>query len=845
MSTSLQKWLRASGLSTGKSKPIDVKVSEPYNINEDRRSHKRERAYRQRNNAEKVSNRLTLSGLPTFHDDKDSYGSLLNVHGIVVPMGHGKTTLAKEEGWIDVDSLLQPKMLRDLSEEVGDRIMEGQSVDEASLICARPLGQAIRLLNPHEDVILMAQSYGLLESIGVRCIGSVAIRPDIVKEANKHRDVHELLMIEKNIEEVIELSDKYGVTVYPGDSMNDVRWYIYNICQHFSIPITRPKMFDMDECTIRDDKYGSNETIDLDVVIDDHTRGKIPREVVNSQIKKHGLRSYMGFGFTWNDWAKVISYAEQTRGGPAFDDADWTGWPINLHNLSEGINFDEHDDLKMILKAHSGEHERFVLTIILHWKLIGSQLPIAKKVFPLYLIRRVHWTGVFDQIRDGVLSSNTFVNMPLTMEERESILSMRMLSAGSIKQIKSLMETQGGAYPRSIPHKNTSIKIEAALLRTKFSVSNQDAKEIEFKELVNANPLTMGSISWSEELTIREQIVKSLGMELCDRWRTEPDYRSKVGRVLKNIITRWYRACIIRDEWSDMAVKLLEARSTGQDLSHAIASMLSCDVESGLSGVDWSIRVIECFKGFMVCALICDKDGVIVMQESRGGVRPCILGLEESEIWSRIAARNIPKNALGCFSNGVSYLQKIMEMAVWSQNKTLVLMEMINVKSWIPKITDRMILSCVCRWKDHFDRYEEKYILNKILDKYTKKILGRSLESIEERLDRLRVIRKEDGGLGCGKALFRGTMEKRNGLWTGKGDIKVDRASTHVQKPKGIKELLARYENDDGTKATRLDVNSMYNIGPAMSLLIKEEGKHSIKEHSELLIELNLCKLTH
>lgn len=779
---------------------------------------------------------LRFSKLPASSSVTSPYSSLQNFKGVVVPMGHGKTTLAEEEGWVDIDALLPSRVLVDAREDFYDIIRSANSVDEASLVMAKEVGPALKLLNPAEPVIFMAPTRGLLDALGIECVGAVAVNPVTVIAANSSREVHEKALIERNVEEVVAMDGKDGISVYQGDSLDDVRFYIYCVCQHLSIPISQPKMFDMDESTIRDNRFGGSNPLDLPTVVDAYYRGLIPREVVNFQIRANGLRSYMGFGYTWNDWGKVMSYANSTRGGQSFDDDDWAAWPVTLTKLSEGIPMEQHDDIQLLLEAHKGEHERFVLSVILHWKAFGLPSALANRLFPLYCVRRLHWGSVFDKIREGVIASNTLMGMPLTKEEREMILSMRLMSAGSISQLQAIMNSQGGSYPRTVPDSKQEENIERALSKVKYAIADNDSKEMDFAKLASTTTTReINNVNWSGKLKLREQIVKAIGMELKSRWANEPDHDRRIARLLKGILIRWYKACVIRDEWSDMACRLLEKDTLDMPLSHAIAAMLSCDIETGTSGLDWSIRIIECLKSFMVCGLVIESDAHIVMQTSKQGLRPCIIGLAEAEIWNRIAKRNVPRNAMGHFASGVGGVQRLMEIGVWSRSKTIMLMEMVNSRSWMPKATDRMLLCCLVRWKRFFKTGEEEYIFAKLANCYTEKILGRRYKSVADRLDVLSTIDARDGGLECTDTPCRGSLVTKNNSWTGHGEVKILKRVAKVRVERTLDKMLDDYENDMGEGTHRISSYGMYKVGLATVMLLKAEKKSRLNLHCELV----------
>lgn len=786
---------------------------------------------------------LRFSKLPSLVGASSPYSSMQAFKGVVVPMGHGKTTLAREEGWIDVDSLVHPRVLTDVKEDFFDLLQSGASFEEASLVIAKEVRPALRLLNPHENVVFMAQSFSLLEALGIECLGAVAVAPDAVLPLNAHRSEHERLLIRRNTEEILERDGVDGQSVHFGEDIDDVRWFIYCMCEAVGIKVAKPDQYGVDQDYIHDERFKTGEAQDLEATIDAYDRGLIPRETVNYQIHINGLKSYRGLGFTWNDWARVASYSEYTRGGPRDEDDDWAGWPVTLKSLSEGVPLEQHDDVQAILASHQNEHERFVLTLILHWKMLGMESGISQKLFPLYSVRRVHWNGVFDKIREGVLASNTLFGMLLTAGERELVLSMKLLASGSLNQVREVLKTQGGSYPRRVPSGKDEEKLITSLGTVRFSIANEESKLAQFSRLMSTTKVReLRAIDWQGELNVRERIIKAIGMELADTWSGEKDWEVRLCRILRSLAIRWYKACIIRDEWSDLACRILEGKGIQGMIEHGVAAMLSCDIDTGTSGIDWGLRVLEAIKSFMVCAIVLDRDGAIVMQNSNGQVHPCILGLPEAEIWGRIAQRNIPRNALGMFSDGVGGIKRLVEIGVWSRSKTVMLMEMINATSWMPKITNRMLLASVLRWKRSFTSREESYMFSKLASCYTIKILGRSYLSIADRLEELGKIASGDGGLECTESPVRGRLGMRDKLWSGHGTVKAHTQVAKTRAKRSLTAMLADYENDEGD-SPRINTYGINLVGILGVQLVKLEGKGRLNLHCELVQELADGKL--
>jgi len=811
-------------------KRVDVKLRA---VKEERRAPRVDKK-RLKDQKRKISDK-TREGRPVTYLPKHTeygYAEFRYLKGVVVPMGHGKTMLGKEEGWIDCDCLVPPRRQKRLRDTFLEHISETGSIEEASLCMVDEMRETLRTMVLSSDAILMAPTFSILEALGVEIVGCVVVNPSHVIERNRHRDEHEQLMIIKNCEEAVECASLRECGLLTADDMDDVRWYIYNICEMIGIGVGCPMEYDVLTNSVKDYRFGYRKSNSIKDVVDAFYRMEVTREVVNYQVFANGISSYQGFGVTANDWAKACSKVAGARNREYYTDTDWSGWPISLKDLHKVSDLSEHEDVMMIVNAHKGEHERFIVALVMHWKLHGAVSAIAKELFPLYLIRRCNWRDCFDSLRELIISSNSLYGVSLLKEERELVLGMRLLCVGDTGELSRMLEGQNGSSPRMAPSTETERKISAAFNKVVYKKEDQ----VDLLDQLDCPEIQAVRAKASKKRC--ELIGLALGNELLHRWAGEKHLVARVTSAVKSVMIGWYRVSLIRDEWSDLLCRLLDEEAEPGDIEDAIIASISCNSADGASGSGWASRVFETTKSFMLCGLV-KKEGCIIAMQSRGGaISPCVVGMSEGDLWQAIVKNNVPKSVLGTFQAGVNSLQDLVEIALWSANPAVRVLEMVNLTSWFPDISKRAMTAMVCRWNEVRAEKQDRRLLDKCLSSYTQKVFKKTFSEVADGLVKLIDIAPKYGGLGCSEKMCRADIPMVDGMWTGHG--RVHRGASRVQATTTKNELLEKYQDDTSKVKDRITAGSFYRCGAVGVCMLEKKRKGDINSHAKLLKELGM-----
>lgn len=763
--------------------------------------------------------------------------------GLVMPMGHGKSTLAQEEGWIDFDSLINPRHRRQLQEEVYNEIARGSSVWEAMQLFVPEARKTLALIRPAEKWLVLAPDRRILEALGIACGGGLVVDATVVDDANKHRPYHERQLMRVNAEEVYRDLESFNGCMVARD-YSDARQQLYEAALALNMPVSRPLDFGLHDPTLRTDVLGRSERVDLDVAASLADKGLASAECVSYQVQLQGLRHYKGYGYTPDKWAKTMSRVTAVIGDDTYSDQDWVAGPITLESLSTFSDIAEQEDVQFILSAQKGEHPRFICSLILHWKGLAMNIPMAKRLLPLYGVRRAHWRWVMSAIQEAVLASGTYMGTFLTTEETELLSCMYSLSCGRLGEVCSSMSGRRG-YPCPAPCHKTEEKVNERMERVLFEKEYDALAHTNLSVLLRRSKCkSLEAIEWMSGddpgLSTRAQsLAYFVGLELCEAWGDCETSLKMIPVIMHKIISKWYKVSIVRDEWSDFLGRILDFETTHHGMAKAVAHLVRCPPQEAAAGSDWGIRVIEAIKGLVVCGIVVSGDEQVVVQKEGSVVSPGIYGVSEGTIWARIIASRIPKHALGSFGGAMNPLALANDLCRWKDSMTLILLEMVNQPSWARTLSRKEMLVLLHRWGSKTIGRMEPVVRSFMLDSYSKELLGHSYKRIEGRLEVLANMRTADGGLGCiYNRCNKGTVQQVDeaGVWLGSGRVELINTRVRIE-TKNLDTRVAEFMSHEfnfksSTKKTSV---ALHIGGLAVCHILNDQGKTALNSNAIML----------
>uniref|UniRef100_A0A8J9SUC7 RNA-directed RNA polymerase n=1 Tax=viral metagenome TaxID=1070528 RepID=A0A8J9SUC7_9ZZZZ len=760
----------------------DLREYERLGLRGEGSTHPERKSTKMRKSHRKVKHRSQDTGrlvLPEYEGPVSTNLDTSRLYGVLMPMGHGKSHLCSLEGWIDSDALVPDATRSRMFEDVYEELGEGRSYDEALRHINDRARKALELLNPPKPTLILSSSLHFLKSCGVDCVIKIVLCEEAFESNISSREEHEKVTARLSRKTLLD-SDPSLESIIELESNKQVYEVLYQVCDALQLPVGAPK--ELGQGLHLPGKVGSLEHGDMDLAIDCYDRGEIERNVVDYQINAHGLRSYRGFGFTINDWAQVAGHIIESGGIESLDEPVGD-WPLTLGRLSKKYDLSDDQDAQLIIRAHEGEPEAFVTSLLVHWKMYGRLQSVDGRVLFLYLVRLSRWDTVMKRVRSGVLSSGTYMGEPITLTERELLLSMHMLSCTTRPLLRRRLTTDQFGCPNNGPGE----KLRKGLSQVWDKLAYKPRPLCNEAEATVRRLLKQGksdevrcvpdAIDGLTVLRRKDLIAYALGCYAAEDWAGEKGWQVSVSIMMRQIISNWYRLGRIKDEWLTFTSGILNELCEPEDkLSFLVAEMVARPSGEGASGLEWSNRTADALQQVVVTgwAGVCLKKDV-VLAEVGGRKEPKVLGASEEDIWTEIMRLGAPKFILSWVAGSCNNVQLASELIDWSQSATGYIMELANAGRWLGKhcMKDRVALlsNWIVRKVEGCDEVFQK----QVLELYAKAWLGRRLsEKLCEELHILRQISRRDGGYGIGTVYHGKVQLDKDGAWTGsRGSIRL------------------------------------------------------------------------
>ncbi|QCZ35878.1 p3 [Penicillium italicum chrysovirus] len=758
------------------------------------------------------------------------------LYGVVMPMGHGKTTLAQEEGWIDCDSLITPSTKRRLAADALRKLADGEEYENAMAEMSSVMAKALQVLTPSKPAILLSHSVNLLKICQIPCLAILSLEDGVFEKNLRLRDEAEqcAARISKRHLEAAEGPGRPVITVQDNDYMRTV---IYQIAESMDVELGAPRLLHP-ECSLPPG-VGGTEWCDLTELVRLYERGALPRAVLDYQINAQGLKAYRGYGFTMNDWAATAAHLVDNTCAADGAIPSLDNWPLTLEGIGKTFDMSEDIDGQALLAAHGGEDEAFTLGLLLHWKMYGLKSDTTGRLRLLYYVRRNRWDLVMRKVRQGVLGSGTFMGEPITLAERDILLSLHMLSSTSVSALVAKWRDEKMGYPSSRPSKRLMCHFDDILPHLVVQVPGSDPsyERTAWDVFLSGNlkPLRECAAGLLGECKLKRKHVISylLGVRLLNEWEDEQGAHRVAREAMKQVATNWFRVGKIRDEWFDLIGAVLDGECRADDPIAQMAVMMtktgSCQ---NLSGMPWGVRVAEAVQRIVMvgwCGLQMDQK--VVLQQTENGVLPIVLGNREEEYIIELMKLGAPKYMTSVTGSEESVLATMAELADWSRSGVGLVLELVNAGSWLGQMSPKDRIALLANWATRRETTGvDSALFGEILDRFSRQWLKRKFTPrAAEHLRNLGRISRRDGGLGIAERVYRGTVVpgKDGKSWNGKDAPRLKKES--VERVPKINLVACRNVLTSPKMGFKWNAHSLGMCGALVSCFLMGGEKHDIE----------------
>lgn len=335
---------------------------------------------------------------------------------LIMPMAHGKTTLKRKYGFIDVDDLMPGVVCQEAVDNLATEIALKSDWNAGMKKFVDEAERNLSVLKFNGPIVILVHDWATANRLGARVMGSFYLRDEPFEAALKGRTPFQKNLARLNRQIVMARDEE----AFDCASLDEVEELCLQMCMTNYIPTGAP-------CKFRDfDKPPGYETddvavvqgldMDLDVLIEMYQKFQVPKERVDFEVTKRKMASYRGFGITPGIWCETVAGSPQ-KPHLRFDGMDRAA----LANM--GIEDDK--ECQAILKAHPDE---FGPVVCAHWRTVGRHADDPECVFRLYLINGDRFQSAVEGVSRLLARSKFFMDFELSQKDRKIINDLRLLA---------------------------------------------------------------------------------------------------------------------------------------------------------------------------------------------------------------------------------------------------------------------------------------------------------------------------------------------------------------------------------------------------------------------------------
>lgn len=459
-----------------------------------------------------------------------------NLYAIVMPAGHGKTSLATRYGVMDIDNLVSKRIHSRLVDERTMLLKNKESWRAHDDNWCEEVRKTISLMDLKEPTVVLVHTELIAMSIGATVLGGMRLSKDGFENQTIRRNGFDKLFTDMNY-----ISSETTLTYKPRrcHTFAEVEDHFLMIMNINQLPVAAPYKYSRE---IHNSNYAStcpewvlegtmSQTCNIADLETMFKRGEIPKECVDYYVHEMGMPSAYGFGVTMDDWGKFFGEVSDAIAVPrSFDTKDYadanmifpfaTDMERNRANMTirrmiKVFNVWEDKECLDIAKYHVGERNVFVTSILLHWKGLMRKLPVTPKIINLYHVEYLHWSRICKELHNLIRTSDWFMQDRIDENTRQELMYMDLLVGRTDYVLTTEMALENRESDSSEPDhiaynpytqewsrteykKQFEIAVKSAMTKINFAPRKVNVDSfLDFWER-RASWLTKGSLVWNE-----------------------------------------------------------------------------------------------------------------------------------------------------------------------------------------------------------------------------------------------------------------------------------------------------------------------------------------------------------
>lgn len=376
-------------------------------------------------------------------------GMRRNLYAIVMPAGHGKSSLSRRYGVMDIDDLVSARIHNVLVDMRYDLLANNKPWIQHNNYWYGKVRETLDTLDLSKATVLMVHSEETALELGAEVLRTIVLTPEALEFNIAKREPMEKMLARINRETV--LHSRYEPAVICR-SFADVEKEFLNVMNANKLPVGAPYKYSREYDNIHYSVACPEWVLTGELpqkkyihdVVDYFKKGMVPKECVDYYVGMSNMEAMQGFGTTMNHWGKLMGeIADAITPREKFDTSEIADvnkiFPFaeakeqnrantTIRRLLKAVpNLWEHEDVLAIAEHHKGSRNIFVANLIVHWKGCMHDEEIAPIVRRWYYVGEFHFTEIMKRVHALVRTSDYIFHRKITEPQRQKLMYMDLL----------------------------------------------------------------------------------------------------------------------------------------------------------------------------------------------------------------------------------------------------------------------------------------------------------------------------------------------------------------------------------------------------------------------------------
>jgi len=389
-----------------------------------------------------------------------------NLFAFIMPAGHGKSTLAKKYGFVDVDMLITEAEHDDFVAMRAEIMLQRQGWQEHNKLWYARINRSLDMLDYSMPVIILLHTEELALEVGAQVMGCLTLdeRTFTMNTMDRRGDslnMHFTNMSYRQLQVSARVPNQVRCT-----SNRELEGTLLAIMNLSHMPVACPWKFSEERWNncydrtvprwvLKGERAGDRR-LNTHYLVELFEDGKIPKECVEYYVRHSYVPSQFDFGVSMYEWSILlaeVAYRVGDRSGFDVNSDMLSVFPprsakeisranVTIRHLVQTFDIWSHADAVEIAEYHVGAPHVFVTSLLCAWKGILQRSEVSPFVKKWLGVKFPYWSNTLKNIHSYVRTSRFLMNTEITEQDRQGIMYMDLLVGRSEYTIDEAAEVR-------------------------------------------------------------------------------------------------------------------------------------------------------------------------------------------------------------------------------------------------------------------------------------------------------------------------------------------------------------------------------------------------------------------